>query len=81
MKFLTIMFKNQVYNLCLTQCISITEPNQSILYNEITAVNGHYVGYTNSTCGEMESNSVVMHVVKCGRTQGKRCNGSLEIIA
>jgi len=75
------MFKNQVYNLCLTQRISIAETNQSILYNEITAVNGHYVGYTSSTCGEMESNSVVMRVVKYSRAEGKRCNGSLEIIA
>ena len=46
MKFLKIMFKNQVYTLCLTRCISIIQTKQSIPYNEITAVNGHYVGYT-----------------------------------
>jgi hypothetical protein len=40
------MFKNQVYTLCLTQCVSIVETNQSVPYDEITAVNGHYVGYT-----------------------------------
>ena len=31
------MFKNQVYTLCLTQCVSVIETNQSVLFNPLNA--------------------------------------------